>query len=289
MGGGYIGTELAQILHAFGAKTQILTNSRILRAFDEETGMQLQRFLEDEGTPVNQGFVSSVERNPDGSTGGALKIHTNKGYSLEADMALLVAGRTPNTGKLGLENTEVKLLKNGAVEVDEFENSTAKGIYALGDVNNKLNLTPVAVRAGRILAERLFGEREGLKMDYENVATVIFSHPPMGSVGLSEEDAAKKHGADQLSIYRGSFVPLFYTMAEERLKQKTFMKIVCAKEQGGVERVVGVHAVGRCVDEMMQGIAGAVKMGATKQDFDNVVAIHPTSSEEFVLFDPKFT
>lgn len=169
-------------------------------------------------------------------------------------------------------------------------------MYAIGDVTNQLTLTPVAIKAGRMLVERIFNNRSGLKMNYNNVATVIFSHPPIGSVGYSAEDAIKKFGEDNIQVFKSSFTNMFYSPAEEQHKQKSLFKVICQKTEqpdNGYDwshlKVIGVVGIGKGIDEMMQGISIAVTMGASKQDFDNSVAIHPTASEEFVLFEPRFT
>lgn len=164
------------------------------------------------------------------------------------------------------------------------------GVYAIGDVTaGAPQLTPVAIRAGRILAERLFNNKPALKMCYDKIATVIFSHPTIGTVGLSEEAAIAKHGADKVKVYRSKFTNMFFSPAlTDEKKHRSLFKVICALEADGIERVVGCHCIGRNVDEMMQGISIAITMGATKQDFDNSVAIHPTASEEFVLMDANF-
>jgi len=162
------------------------------------------------------------------------------------------------------------------------------GIYAIGDVTNQVTLTPVAIRQGRIVAERIFNNKPHLKMCYDNIATVIFSHPTIGCVGLTEEQARAKWG-DSVKIYRSEFINMFYSPGQsDDVKLKSMFKLICHIEADGTERVVGCYCIGKSVDEMMQGISIAITMGATKQDFDNSVAIHPTASEEFVLMDAKF-
>jgi glutathione reductase (NADPH) len=201
---------------------------------------------------------------------------------------LLAIGRPPNTELLGLENTSVKLDSKGFIQVDEFSNTTQPGVYAVGDVTDAPALTPVAIRAGRILSERLFNQREGLKMNFANVPSVIFSHPPIGTIGLNESEAALKFGKENVTTHKSGFGNMFYSLKPEGHKPQSLFKLICHRESSGAERVVGVHAIGRGVDEMMQGLSIAMNMGATKQDFDNSVAIHPTASEEFVLMDAKF-
>lgn len=194
---------------------------------------------------------------------------------------------------MNLDHTNVKLDQGtGQILVDEFSNTDQKGIYAIGDViKGGVSLTPVAVRAGRILAERVFNQRSNLKMNYQNIATVIFSHPPTGTLGLSAEAAIEKFGADSVKVYKSEFVNMLYGLvpADGSVhRPKSLFKLVTHLEGDGVERVVGVHGIGQGIDEIMQTASVALNMGTTKQDFDNTVAIHPTASEEFVLMDNKF-
>lgn len=167
-------------------------------------------------------------------------------------------------------------------------------MYAIGDVTNQITLTPVAIRAGRILAERIFNNRSDLKMNYNNVATVIFSHPPIGTVGMSAQDAKAKLGEENVKVFDANFTNMFFSPADEEHKQKSLFKLVCqvTGEDNGHDykhlKVIGAHGIGKGIDEMMQGVSIAITMGATKQDFDNSVAIHPTASEEFVLFNPRY-
>lgn len=152
-----------------------------------------------------------------------------------------------------------------------------------------MNLTPVAVRCGRMLSERLFNGREGLKMNYDNVATIVFSHPPIGAVGLNQEDAEKQFGKENVTTYRSKFINMFYSSSfEPEKRQDSLFKLICHKQENGSEKVVGVYGCGKGIDEMMQGVSVAMNMGATKQDFDNSVAIHPTASEELVLMDTYY-
>lgn len=164
-----------------------------------------------------------------------------------------------------------------------------KGIYAIGDIIKQPQLTPVAIRAGRITVERIFNNKPTLKMDYNNIPTVIFSHPPIGECGMHEESAKKAFGEGNVKVYKSKFTNMFYSLAEEeKLKQKSLFKVICHMTSDNKEKVVGVHAIGKGIDELIQGIGIAIKMGATKHDFDNTVAVHPTAAEEFVLMDPKF-
>ena len=197
-------------------------------------------------------------------------------------------GRPPLFEPLKLENAGIVVEKN-AIKVDEYQNTNVPGIYAIGDVTNQMGLTPVAIRQGRLVSERIFNNQPNLKMCYDNIATVIFSHPPIGCVGLTEEQARSKFGQDSVKCYKSEFINMFYSPGQsDDVKLKSLFKVICHTEADGTERVVGCHCIGKGVDEMMQGISIAITMGATKQDFDNSVAIHPTASEEFVLMDAKF-
>jgi glutathione reductase (NADPH) len=191
------------------------------------------------------------------------------------DAVIFAIGREPMTAGLGLEAAGIAL-RNGYVLTDEWQNTNVAGVYAIGDVTGQAQLTPVAIAAGRRLADRLFGGMVDRRLDYTCIPTVVFSHPPVGTVGLSEAEARAEHG-DSVRIYKAGFVPMYHALTERKVR--TEMKLVCV---GPEERVVGLHVIGQGADEMLQGFAVAVKMGATKRDFDNTIAIHPTASEEFV-------
>eukprot|EP01027_Heterolobosea_sp_BB2_P004103 GEZU01006222.1.p2 GENE.GEZU01006222.1~~GEZU01006222.1.p2 ORF type:complete len:242 (+),score=111.06 GEZU01006222.1:897-1622(+) len=210
-----------------------------------------------------------------------LTLTTTKDEQLtDFDALIWAIGRTPNSGKLNLEAAGVKCNHNGYIEVDEYQATSVKGIWAVGDVTGKVELTPVAIAAGRRLSDRLFSgdpRHANAKLDYSNIPTVIFSHPPIGTVGLTEEQARQQYGSDQVKVYKTKFTNMYHAVTER--KTSTAMKLVCVGEN---ERVVGLHVIGIGADEMTQGFAVAVKMGATKADFDNTVAIHPTAAEEFV-------
>ena len=167
--------------------------------------------------------------------------------------------------------------ERGFIPTDKYQNTNVEGIYAVGDVTGRLALTPVAVAAGRRLSERLFNNKPEEHLDYTNVATVVFSHPAIGSIGYTEEQAVKEFGEENIKVYKSSFTPMYSAITSHR--QPCFMKLVTVGED---EKVIGLHGIGYGVDEMIQGFAVAIKMGATKRDFDNTVAIHPTGSEEFV-------
>ena len=221
-------------------------------------------------------------------------MNIENGEPINTEKCLVALGRPPNLNGLGLENTSISIAK-GAIVVDEFQNTTVSGVYAIGDVTNQVTLTPVAIKAGRIVVERIFNNRPDLKMSYKNVATIIFSHPPIGTCGFSEQEAKAEFGEENVKTFVSNFTNMFFSPAEEQHKQKSLFKVVCQKtgEDNGLDfsnfKVVGCHGIGKGIDEMMQGISIAITMGATKQDFDNSIAIHPTASEEFVLFEPRFT
>ena len=216
--------------------------------------------------------VAALERDTNG-----LALVARDGERLGGfDTLLWAVGRTPNTRELNLDAAGVEMRPNGVIPADDFQNTNVPGIYALGDVTGRETLTPVAIAAGRRLAERLFGGKPESKLVYENIPTVVFAHPPIGKVGLTEPEARERFG-DTLTVYETSFTPMRYALNSQG--PKTAMKLVCT---GPEERVVGIHMIGDGVDEMLQGFAVAVKMGATKADLDSTVAIHPSSAEELV-------
>ncbi|RKW12340.1 MAG: glutathione-disulfide reductase, partial [Catonella sp.] len=208
---------------------------------------------------------------------GLIHITFEDGTSHIAQHIIWATGRTANTKGLNLEATGVTLNPRGFISVDEFQNTATQGIYALGDVTGEKELTPVAIKAGRTLAERLFNGKTEAKMDYSIIPTVVFSHPAIGTVGLTEEQAIQQYGAENLHIYTSSFTSMYSAVTQHR-QQAKFKLITTGTE----EKVIGLHGIGYGVDEMIQGFAVAIKMGATKADFDATVAIHPTGSEEFV-------
>jgi glutathione reductase (NADPH) len=217
--------------------------------------------------------VEKVEKAGDGS----LTLSFQNGQQLtEIDQLIWAIGRTPNTANLNLAVAGVEMDARGFVPCDEFQNTNVAGIYSVGDVTGRAQLTPVAIAAARRLSDRLFNNQTERKLDYENIPTVMFSHPPIGTVGLSEDQARAEHG-DAVKVYQTRFTAMAHAFTEHQ--PITAMKLVCV---GAQEKVVGVHVIGQGADEMLQGFAVAVKMGATKADFDNTVAIHPTSAEELV-------
>jgi glutathione reductase (NADPH) len=207
-----------------------------------------------------------------------LCVELGNGELLEQfDSLIWAIGRKPNTDRIDIENSGLPLEPDGTIAVDQFQQTALQGVYAVGDVTGKFELTPVAIAAGRRLADRLFGGKTGRHLPYENIPTVIFSHPPIATVGLSEHEAIERYGAENVTVYETRFTPMYFAFANRQ--PKCTMKLVVTGEK---ERIVGCHAIGLGVDEMMQGFAVAVRMGATKQDFDDTVAIHPTGAEEMV-------
>jgi glutathione reductase (NADPH) len=199
----------------------------------------------------------------------------------DADIILYAPGRIPNVETLNLDKVGVELDGKGYIKVDDFQNTTADSVYALGDVCGKVELTPMAIAAGRRLSDRLFDGKEDSKTSYELVPTVVFAHPTIGTIGMTEKEAVAKYGESNIKVYKSRFPNLYYGIfqMESDEKPKTFMKLVCA---GKEELVVGLHIIGMGADEMLQGFGVAMKMGATKADFDSSVAIHPTGAEELV-------
>ena len=275
IGGGYIAVEVAGVLNALGSDTHLFVRKdRPLRTFDKDIIDVLVNEMAKSGPTLHtHANATEVVKNADDS----LTISFDNGETVTVDCLIWAIGRAANTSGFGLEKTGVELTERGNIYSDAFENTSVPGIYALGDVTGKLDLTPVAVKAGRQLSERLFNNKADAKLDYTDVATVVFSHPVIGSVGLTEEKAIAKYGAENIKVYKSSFTPMYTALGDNR--QPSTMKLVTLGEN---EKIIGLHGIGYGVDEMIQGFSVAIKMGATKADFDNTVAIHPTGSEEFV-------
>lgn len=276
VGAGYIAVELAGIFNALGSDTSIcIRYDNVLRTFDSMISETLTQELEKSGVKVcRRTQVTKATKETDGT----LTLDLNTGSKVtDVNCLLWAIGRVPNTDKLGLEKVGVKTDSKGNITVDEFQNTSVPNIYALGDVCGRALLTPVAIAAGRKLAHRLFDNKSDWKLDYDNIPTVVFSHPPIGTIGVTEEEAKEKYGADKIKIYRSTFVPMYYAMTENKVKCS--MKLICLLPE---EKVIGLHMLGQGCDEMLQGFSVAIKMGATKSQFDDTVAIHPTSSEELV-------
>ncbi len=274
LGAGYIAVELAGVLHTLGVQTDLFVRrDRPLRGFDSYIVEGLVNEMEKTGLPLHTHKVPvKLEETEQGIT-----IHFEDGSSHTASQVIWATGRRPNVDGLELENAGVTLNERGFIQVDEYQNTVVDGIYALGDVTGEKELTPVAIKAGRTLSERLFNGKTSAKMDYTTIPTVVFSHPAIGTVGLTEDQAIKEYGQDNIKVYKSSFASMYSAVTSHR--QESRFKLITA---GADEKVVGLHGLGYGVDEMIQGFAVAIKMGATKADFDATVAIHPTASEEFV-------
>ncbi|WMS85964.1 glutathione-disulfide reductase [Pleionea litopenaei] len=274
IGAGYIAVEIAGVLNELGSQTHLIVrNEKPLRQFDPmladtlvEIMLESGLHLHNNSTPVglietDQGIVVELH---DGSQVGPV------------DEVIWAIGRAPMTDNLNLSAAGVACDEQGFIQTDEYQNTNVPNIFAVGDNTGRIALTPVAVAAGRRLSERLFNNKPNERLDYSNVPTVVFSHPAIGTVGLSEPEAREEYG-DAVKVYQSSFTAMYSAVTQHR--QPTRMKLVCVGED---EKVVGVHVIGLGADEILQGFAVAVKMGATKADLDNTVAIHPTSAEEFV-------
>ena len=274
LGAGYIAVELAGVLHALGVKTDLFVRrDRPLRTFDSYIVEGLVNEMEKTGLPLHTHKVPvKLEKTDYGIT-----IHFEDGSSHTASQVIWATGRRPNVDGLELEKAGVTLNQRGFIQVDEYQNTVVDGIYALGDVTGEKELTPVAIKAGRTLSERLFNGKTRAKMDYTTIPTVVFSHPAIGTVGLTEDQAIKEYGQEHIKVYKSSFASMYSAVTNHR--QESRFKLITS---GADEKVVGLHGLGYGVDEMIQGFAVAIKMGATKADFDATVAIHPTASEEFV-------
>ncbi len=275
VGAGYIAVEIAGVFNSLGADTHLFVRGdRPLRAFDADIVDVLTNVMQTDGLTLHtKATPQEVIKNSDES----LTLVLADGRTQTVDCLIWAVGRTPATEGLGLENAGVNVNEQGKILVDKFQNTNVDGIYAVGDVMaGGIDLTPVAVAAGRRLSERLFNNKPNEHLDYTLVPTVIFSHPPIGTIGLSETAARAQFG-EAVKVYTSNFTPMYSAITSHR--QPCRMKLVCV---GDNEKVVGLHGIGFGVDEMIQGFAVAIKMGATKADFDNTVAIHPTGSEEFV-------
>ena len=274
LGAGYIAVELAGVLHTLGVKTDLFVRrDRPLRGFDSYIVESLVQEMANTGLNLHTHKIpAKLEETEQG-----IRIHFEDGSTHTASQVIWATGRRPNVEGLQLEKAGVTLNERGFIQVDEYQNTVVEGIYALGDVTGEKELTPVAIKAGRTLSERLFNSKTNAKMDYTTIPTVVFSHPAIGTVGLTEEEAIKEYGQENVKVYTSKFASMYSAVTNHR--QEARFKLVTAGED---EKVVGLHGIGYGVDEMIQGFAVAIKMRATKEDFDATVAIHPTGSEEFV-------
>lgn len=277
VGSGYVAVELAGVLKMLGSDVRLfIRHDRVVRSFDSMLGEKLTLAMRASGIAIETGVVTLAVARPAGGT--TLTVDAADGRLFKGfDEVLFAIGRSPLTPGLGLEKAGVICSSEGHVVVDKYQNTSAPGIYAVGDVTGQAELTPVAIAAGRRLADRVFGGMSERHLRYDVIPTVLFSHPPIGTVGLSEERARERYPNEPIKVYTSEFVSMFYALTDT--KPKTAMKLVCV---GDDERVVGCHVIGLGADEMIQGFAVALTMGARKRDFDDTIAIHPTSAEELV-------
>ena len=278
VGGGYIALEFASIFNGMGAATTLVYRGpNILRSFDREFGTVLAEEMQKKGVTLRlNANIAQITR-----SGSALTATFADGTTVETDCILYATGRAPNTRNLGLESAGIKLDGAGAIVVDGYSQTVVPSIYAIGDVTNRINLTPVATAEGMAIANTLFNARP-TALDYENIPTAIFANPNAATVGLSEEQAHARHGS--IDVYVARFRPLKHTLSGS--SEQTFMKLVVDRAS---DRVVGAHMIGADAGEIIQGIAIAVKCGATKAQFDATIGIHPTAAEEFVTMRQPVT
>ena len=273
-GSGYIAVELSGVFAALGSDTTVLVRKDgVLRSLDEMLREEQHKSMARDGIRLETGVVPhALERTSDG-----LKLVAEDGREFGSfDSIVWAVGRAPNTGELQLDAAGVEADGDGFVAVDDYQATNVENVFALGDVTGREALTPVAIAAGRRLADRLYGGMADRHLEYRFIPTVIFAHPPIGTVGMTEAEARAEFG-DDVKVYESRFTPMLYALGEH--KEPSAMKLVTT---GSEEKIVGCHVVGDGADEMMQGFSVAVRMGATKKDFDDTVAIHPTSAEELV-------
>ncbi|MFK7996239.1 MAG: glutathione-disulfide reductase [Granulosicoccus sp.] len=274
LGAGYIAVELAGMMQAMGTDVTLgIRKDSFLREFDLMLQEKLtEEMLADGVTIVKQFSAATLQKLDDG-----IQVTSERGEVLEGfDAVVFAIGRSPATDDLGLSAAGVTVNERGYIPVDKFQQTNVPSVFAIGDVTGQAELTPVAIAAGRRLADRLYDNQEGRHLDYDLIPTVVFSHPPMATVGLTEVQASAQYG-DKVTVYQTAFTAMYNSFTSH--KSKTAMKLICAEDD---EKVVGIHMIGLAADEMLQGFAVAMRMGATKRDFDDTVAIHPTSSEELV-------
>lgn len=277
IGGGYVGVELAGVLQALGSRVELFVRGdALLKGFDPDVIERLEGNMRQAGIALHFGYSLAALEACDG--GGARLREQGGDTGNPFDAVILATGRSPNTGDLGLQAAGVATDDRGYIKVDGFQSTGADGVYAVGDVTGRLALTPVAIAEARRLMDRVFGGEADARVDHDTVPTVVFSHPPLGKVGLTEAEARARFGGDAVSCHRTTFRPMLHALAD--VQQHSMFKAICVGEE---KRVVGLHLVGEAADEILQGFAVAVKMGATLADFHATMAIHPTSAEEIVL------
>ncbi len=279
VGGGYIAVELAGVLQALGSRVEVFARGpRLLSGMDAEVVAALQANMQARGVRLHlDAPVSALQAGADGGVRVLHKGGETGGPAEPFDRVLFATGRGPNAAGMGLEQAGVTLGRHGEVVVDPWQDTSVEGVHAVGDVTGQLALTPVAIAAARRLMARLFGGQADARLDYRDVPTVVFSHPPLGTVGLTEDQAREQHG-DAVKVFTTGFRPMLSALADS--PQRSLFKLVCVGEE---ERVVGIHLLGEAVDEILQGFAVALKLGVTRAQLRQTVAIHPTSAEELVL------
>jgi glutathione reductase (NADPH) len=277
VGGGYIAVEFAGIFNGFGSEVhEIIRREDLLYGFDDDLRVNLAQEMRSRGIQIHTcQNVTRIEKHP-----GGYDVYTDIGQEISCDVVMYATGRAPNTKGLGLAEIGVEMKKNGAVKVDEWQRTSVKNIYAVGDVTDRINLTPVAIAESRAIAETLYNNNP-ISMDHDDVPSAVFSQPPLGTVGLTEEQARKQYG--EVDIYQSRFRPMKNTLSGR--DERTFMKLIVDAKS---DRVVGCHMLGPDAPEIIQGLAIAVKCGATKKQFDATVGIHPSAAEEFVTMRDKY-
>lgn len=275
VGSGYIAVELAGIFASLGSEVAlVLRSDALLKQFDAMLGQAMLKIFAEQGVTVHtRAIPETLTGDPQNLTLGVRDGRTLGPF----DCVLWAVGRASAIGGLNLDRASVACDAEGFIQTDKYQLTSTAGIYAIGDVTGRAQLTPVAIAAGRRLSDRLFGGQGDRHLDYHNIPTVVFGHPPIGTVGLTERTARENYGDENVTVFKSSFVPMYHALTEH--KPRCDMKLITV---GPEKRVAGVHIIGPGADEMMQGFAVAVRMGATKADFDDTVAIHPTSAEELV-------
>ncbi len=276
IGSGYIAVELAGVLAALGAEVSLfIRTTSLIRSFDEMLSEKLKLALQHQGVKVIENVIPySIE----GSKNNLFLSSEDQDQFGSFEEIIWAVGRSPNIESINLTATAVTIDKNAFITTDKFQETNIQNIYAIGDVTGKEALTPVAIAAGRRLSDRLFGGMSDRYLEYHTIPTVVFSHPPIGTVGMTEKMAHEKFG-DKITIFTSSFTPMFYALSDEENKIPTTMKLITL---GDEQKVIGCHIIGDGADEMLQGFAVAIRKGLTKKDFDDTIAIHPTSAEELV-------
>jgi len=274
VGSGYVACELGGVFRELGSEVEVfIRKDRLLSSFDAMLGKSLMRDMREQAIAIHEHVVPArVRLEPGGRTLTAADGREFPGF----DCLLWAVGRAANAAGLDLGKAGVTVDDSGFIATDGFQNTNVAGVYAIGDVTGRAALTPVAIAAGRRLSDRLFGGKPDRHLEYSMIPTVVFTHPPIGTIGLSEAEARAQYG-DAVKVFIADFTPLYHALTTR--KTHTDMKLVCV---GPEQRIVGCHVIGSGADEMLQGFAVAIRMGATKKDFDDTVAIHPTSAEELV-------